>query len=106
MECYLLNYSKYIIAQKHSVTASNRYVFRYRKLAKEIITLIDCFCLKTKQLIQFSNIEAFSCSRTKGFFILDCINYCFFIQLAEKYCSTKQPNNSVNELSDCFVIQE
>jgi glycerate dehydrogenase len=46
--------------RKHSVTASNRYVFRYRKLAKEINTLIDCFCLKTKQLIQFSNIEAFS----------------------------------------------
>jgi len=69
MECYLLTFSKYSITQKHSVRASNRYVFRYRKLAKEINTLIDCFCLKTKQLIQFSNIEAFSFARTKGFLL-------------------------------------
>ncbi len=68
MECYILTLSKYSITRKHSVTARNRYVFRYRKLAKEINTLIDCFCLKTKQHIQFSNIEAFSFPRTKGFF--------------------------------------
>ena len=67
MECYLLAFSKYIITRKHSVIASNRYVFRYRKLANELNTLINCFCLKTKQLIQFSNIEAFSSGTTKGF---------------------------------------